>query len=58
MVITMSDMWEVYNLVHGYLENEPLLTVLLRLWFIASLVGFMSGFVLAYLKRMILTSAR
>lgn len=54
----MSDMWGIYHLVNGYLENQPFLVYLLRLWFFSSLVGFMSGFLLAYLKRIFFTAAR
>lgn len=58
MVFTMTDIWGIFNLVNGFLENEPYLTYLLRLWFIASVVGFMFGFLLAYIKRIFFTAAR
>lgn len=58
MVVTMSDIWGIYDLVHGWLENQPYLTYLLRLWFIASVVGFMCGFLLSYIKRIFFNAAR
>lgn len=58
MVFTMTDIWGIYDLVNGFLENEPYLTYLLRLWFIASIVGFMFGFLLAYIKRIFFHAGR
>lgn len=58
MVNIMADMWGVYNLVSGYLDNQSPVDFLLRLWFCVSVVGFLFGFLLAFIKRIFFTAAR
>lgn len=58
MVIIMADMWGVYNLVNEYIQNQEPLEYLLRLWFCVSVVGFLFGFLLAFIKRIFFTAAR
>lgn len=58
MVPVMADMWGVYNLVNEYIQNQEPLEYLLRLWFCVSVVGFLFGFLLAFIKRIFFTAAR
>lgn len=58
MVPVMADMWGVYNLVNEYIQNQEPLVYLFRLWFCVSLVGFLFGFLLAFIKRIFFTAAR
>lgn len=58
MVPVMADMWGVYNLVNEYIQNQEPLGYLLRLWFCVSVVGFLFGFLLAFIKRIFFTAAR
>lgn len=58
MVNIMADILGVYNLVNGYIQNQEPLEYLLRLWFCVSVVGFLFGFLLAFIKRIFFTAAR